>query len=602
MSARPRYVMLEVDLGRKCTRTLDVTEEMSRFVGGRGFGAKLLWDRVPPGADPFGEENILYVGIGPITGFLGSVTNFSAKSPLTFLRGHSNMNGHFGVELVYAGYNAGILFTGKSEKPEYLYIKDDQVEIRDASHLWGKSGVEAQHLLMQELREDLDDQNFRFALIGPAGENMVRNADISHDFYHHAARLGMGAVMGSKRLKAIAVRGTRAPQYADPPKLYDLLKRVYQSQEARLYKARNRRWGHMVSMPRRYYKTTEGIKNKQLGWDPICDLSNPVRHEQQYKLWNDSCQGCFVGCKVPFLKRDPELGAHAGEFRHDNAGGWNANVMIPGYEVQGYLSSYVDYLGLDSEDVSGVVAWMMECYDRGLVTREDLDGIELTWGNLEAICALLKKIAYREGIGNVLAEGLKIAAEKLGTETGPYAMTHKGVAITSYEPRGSLTDALALACTPVGELHGDRGAPERVMYDSLTTCSFLRGTLKKVFGSIGGTAAWGLPMLNAATGWGIKPQEWGILVARCAVMERCYSIREGYVPARDDTLPARFFEETIFSKYGEPKLLDREEFLKERKWIYRSYGLSEDGMPTVDLLEKVGLEFTIAELEDKLKG
>ncbi|MBW1999078.1 MAG: hypothetical protein JRJ29_14085, partial [Deltaproteobacteria bacterium] len=570
---RIRFTMLEVDLRDKRTREVDVTEEMSRFVGGRGFGAKLLWDRIPQGADPLGEENILYVGIGPITGFLGAVTNFSAKSPLTSLRGHSNMNGHFGAELIYAGYNGGILLTGRSTKPVYLYIRDDEVEIRDAKHLWGKTGVEAQHILTQEIKQDLDDQNFRFALIGPAGEHMVRNADICHDFYHHAARLGMGAVMGSKGLKAIAVKGTKAPVYARPDRLYEILKKVYLSREARLYKARNRRWGHMVSMPRRYYNTTEGIKNKQLGWHPICDLSNPVRHEQQYKLWNDACHGCFVACKVPFLKRDPAMGPCAGEFRHDNAGGWNANVMIPGYEVQAYLSSYVDFLGLDSEDVSGVVAWMMECYDRGLVTREELDGIDLSWGNLEAICALLKKIAYREGIGNILAEGLKIASMKIGRGTKPYAMTHKGVAITSYEPRGSLTDALALACTAVGELHGDRGSPERVMYDSLTTCSFLRGTLKTIFGSIGGTAAWGLPMLNAATGWDLNPGDWDILVVRVAITERCYSMREGYVPSSDDDLPDRFFDETIYSKYGEPKVLDRQEFLKERKWIYRCYGL-----------------------------
>jgi aldehyde:ferredoxin oxidoreductase len=591
-----KFQLLEVDLTNQKTKVLDITKEIRTFVGGRSLGAKILWERVPPKADPLSQENVVYVGLGPITGLLGSVTNISAKSPLTMLRGQSNMNGHFGMELIYAGYNAGVLITGRSDKPVYLYIKDDQVEIRDASHLWGKPGVESQQILTKSLRKETDDQNFRFMLISPAAENLVRNADACHDFYHHAARLGMGAVIGSKKLKAIAVKGSKSPNYRHPDKVFELIKRVFH--EARLYKAQNRRWGHTPSMSGRYHKTTEGVKNKQLGWDSTCDLFNPILLEQQYKLWSDSCHGCFVGCKVPYFRKEPPLGPHAGELRHDNAGGWSANAMIAGYELQTYLCSYVDYLGLDSEDVSGVVTWMMECYERGLVTKEDLDGIDLTWGNLEAICALLKKIAYREGIGNILADGLKIAPEKIGNGTEKYAMTHKGVAISSYEPRGSLSDALGLAGTPVGELHGGRGSPERIMYDSLTTCSFLRRPLSKIFGSAG---EWGIPMLNAACGWNLALEDWDKLALRAATMERCYSMREGYVPEKDDVLPERFFEETIYSKYGQTRILKREEFLEERKRVYRSYGLQADGTSSADFLEELGLEFTIPMLEKNLK-
>ena len=590
------FQLLEVDLTNQKSKVVDITEEMRTFVGGRSLGAKILWDRVPPKADPLSGENVVYVGLGPITGLLGSVTNISAKSPLTMLRGQSNMNGHFGFELIYAGYNAGILITGKSEKPVYLYINDGQVEIRDAAHLWGKPGVESQQILRRNLKKEIDDQNFRFMVISPAAENLVRNADVCHDFYHHAARLGMGAVIGSKKLKAIAVKGSKSPNYRHPDKVFELIKRFFH--EARLYKAQYRRWGHSVSMSKRYHSTTEGVKNKQLGWDPICDLFNPVLLEQQYKLWSDSCHGCPVGCKVPYFREEPPLGPYVGELRHDNAGGWSANAMIAGYELQTYLCSYVDHLGLDSEDVSGVVTWMMECYEKGLVTKEDLDGIDLTWGNLEAICALLKKIAFREGIGNILADGLKIAPGKIGKGTGKYAMTQKGVAISSYEPRGSLSDALALAGTPVGELHGGRGTPERIMYDSLTTCSFLRRTLSKIFGSAGG---WGVPMLNATCGWDLTLEDWDKLTLRAATMERCYSMREGYVPERDDMLPERFFEETVHSKYGQPRILKREDFFEERKRIYRSYDLQANGIPSPDFLEGLGLEFTIPMLEKNLE-
>ena len=590
-----RFRLLEVDLTRKTSRTIDVSEDVKQFLGGRSLGAKILWDHVPPQADPLGEENVLYIGIGPLTGLLGSVTNISAKSPLTFLRGQSNMNGHFGVELVYAGYNAGILIKGKSAEPVYLYINNDQVQIRDASEVWGKSGLECQKILNRSIKKCTGEQGFRFLSIGPAGEHQVRNADICHDLYHHAARLGMGAVMGSKKLKAIAIKGSNPPGYVHPERIFELIKKIHY--ETRLYRVKLRRWGHSSSMAKRYYNTTEGVKNKQTGWDQLCDSFNPVRLEQQYKVWGDSCHGCFVGCKVPYLQRQLPLGPVAGELRHDNAGGWAANAMIQGYEPQTYLCAYVDYLGLDSEDVSTVVTWMMECYERGLVSREDLGGIDLTWGNLEGICALLKKIAYREGIGDVLAEGLKLAPEKLGMGTAKFAMTHKGTAISSYEPRGSMKDALDLAVTPVGELHGGRGAPDRIIYDSLTACSFLRRELDTIFGSACG---WGVPMLNAVCGWHLNTEEWDKLVSRAVVMERCYSFREGYVPERDDQLPDRFFEETVYSKYGELKKLNRKEFLKARKEIYRSYGLADDGVPTKQSLEDLGLGFIVTATGEKL--
>ena len=594
--AEKKFKLLEVDLTNKKTKVVDVTEDVKRFLGGRALGAKLLWDRVPPQADPLGEDNILYFGVGPLTGLLGSVTNVSAKSPLTGLRGQSNMNGHFGTELVYAGYNAGILFTGKSENPVYLYIKDDQVEIRDADHLAGKSGLETQIMLSEELKKDVSDQNFRFVSIGSAGENMVYNADICHDFYHHAARLGIGTVMGSKKLKAIAVKGSKGPDYAQPEMILDNIKRILH--EGRQYIADNRRWGHTLSMSGRYYNTTEGVKNKQKGWDDMCELFNPVLLEQRYKIWGDSCHGCPVACKVPYFMTEPPLGPFAGELRHDNAGGWSANAMIVGYELQGYLSSYVDYLGLDGEDVSGVVAWMMECYEKGLVTKEDLGGIDLTWGNIEAICALLKKIACREGIGNILADGLKFAPQKLKEGSDKCAITNKGVAITSYELRGSMKDALDLAITAVGEIHGGRGTPERLIYDSMTNCSFWRRDASKIFGGLSG---WAIPMLEATCGWKYTEEEFDNLVMRCFNLERCYSIREGYVPARDDILPDRFFEETIYSKYNEPKILNRDEFLEKRKDRYLSYGLQEDGNPSAELLERLGLGFTIEAVEKALK-
>jgi aldehyde:ferredoxin oxidoreductase len=593
--AEMKFNLLEIDLTTKKHKVVDVTQDMQMYLGGRGLGAKLLWDRVPQGADPLKPENILYFGVGPITGFLGSVTNVSAKSPLTMLRGQSNMNGHFSFELICAGYNAGLLLTGESDKPVYIFINNEHVDIMDAAHLWGKLNIETQQMLRKEIREELNDQRFAVASIGPAGEKLVRNSSVCHDFYHHAARLGMGAVMGSKKVKAVVVKGTRPPKYINPEKAFAMLKTFFH--EGRDFKVRDRRFGHTVTMPRRYYAATEGIKNKQLGWHAICDLSNPLRLEQQYKVWNDGCIGCHVGCKVPYMRREPPFGPCVGELRHDNAGGWNANVMVPGYDTQVYLTPFVDNLGIDSEDVSGVVAWMMECYERGLVSKEMLDGIDLTWGNLEAICKLLLKIARREGIGNILAEGLRMAPDKIGKDSKKYAIESKGVAITSYELRGSLYDALGMATNPCGALHHARALPHRVALDSLTTCLFLEGTIPKVFGSL---ANYAIGMLNATSGWELTEEDWKNLLQRATLMERCYSIREGYVPARDDIIPDRFFEETIYTKYGEAKILSRSEFLEQREKWYTDLGLSKEGIPKKELLHRLKMDFTVSTLEETL--
>ncbi len=192
--------------------------------------------------------------------------------------------------------------------------------------------------------------------------------------------------------------------------------------------------------------------------------------------------------------------------------------MVRGYEEQLYITPYVDDLGLDGEDVSGVVTWMMECYQRGIVSIKDLDGIDLTWGNVPAICQLLKKIAYREGIGDLLAEGLKLAPSRFGRGSEEYAMHSKGVAITSYEPRGSIQDAVELATCPVGALHGGRGSPERVMCDSLSLCTFVRPSINKVYG----LENYAKEMLKAACGWDVGDEEWRDIARRVSYIQRCY--------------------------------------------------------------------------------
>ncbi len=589
------FNMLEIDLTQEKTDITDVTQDFKKYLGGRGFGAKLLWEKVPQGADPLGPDNILYLGIGPMTTWLGGSTVASFKSPLTMLVGRSSTTGRLSREIMYSGYNGGILIKGRASSPVYIYIKDEQVEIRDASRLWGSLVLKTQHLLTEELAKSQGGHDTVVACIGPAGERLVRNASINHEFIHSMARLGCGAVMGSKMLKAVAIAGTKGPSCKDPEKAYSLFLQYTRSESGLMRRMRERRWGHNVSMPERYYKTTEGVKNKQLGWHAICDLSNPLLLEQKYKVWTDGCYICTSPCKVPYFKPEPPLGPVVGELRHDNGGGFNANIMVKGYDEQIYISPLCEELGLDAEDVSGVVAWMMECYEKGIVSKDEIE-VELTWGNVTGVCELLKKIAYREGLGNILAEGLRLAPGKIGRGSEHYAMHSKGVAITSYEPRGNIVEAVDLATSSVGAVHGGRGTSDSVLRDSATFCSFNRESLSKVFGSVQkGVAAF----TNAATGWGITEEDVKTVTQRGYYLERCFSLREAhYLPVRDDTLPERFFTETIYNKYGKPFILDRGEFSELRKLYYKKEGLSDEGLPTKDTLGQLGLDFTIPVLED----
>ncbi|UCE35332.1 MAG: hypothetical protein JSV40_05370, partial [Deltaproteobacteria bacterium] len=384
--------MLEVDLTTKESRVVDVTEDVKLYLGARGLANKLIWDLVPVGADALGPENILHIGVGPLTGLRGTKTVLSFKSPLTGWAGRSSVSGYVGEEIIKGHYNAGILIRGKAEKPVYLYVFDDQVEIRDASELWGKWKQETEVTLRDRLNEETG-QMFGVLCIGPAGENLVRYANATTEFVHSASKWGCGAVMGSKNLKAIAVRGTKGPLYADHRKVWELFSTYATSPKTALRKLSESRWGHYQSPHYLLRYAAEGIKNNHFGYHEIVEKSNSLEHDLKYFAWTDGCPGCAASCFVPFFKNS-KRGAFGGEFRHDNMGGFNANIMV-GYEEMTEISSLEDELGMDGEELGGLVAWAMDLYEHGIISKEDLGGIDLQWGSVEATCELLKKVAYK---------------------------------------------------------------------------------------------------------------------------------------------------------------------------------------------------------------
>lgn len=584
--------LLEVDLTTGESRVIDVTEDVKLYLGARGLGDKLIWDLVPQGADALSPENILHVGVGPLTGLIGTKTILSFKSPLTGWAGRSSVSSYIGEEIVNAHYNAGILIRGKSEKPVYLYVYNDVVEVRDASDLWGKWKQETEVGIRDRLKDETGE-NFGVLCIGPAGENLVRYANATTEFVHSASKWGCGAVMGSKNLKAIAVRGSKGPLYADHKKVWELFSTYAKSPKTALRKLTESRWGHSSSMPSLLRYAAEGIKNNHLGYHEIAQRSNYLEHQLKYYAWTDGCPGCAAACFVPFFKHSPR-GTFGGEFRHDNTGGFNANIMI-GYEEMTEISSLEDELGMDGEELGGIVAWAMDLYEHGIISQEDLGGIDLKWGSVEATCQLLKKIAYKEGRAPAaLAEGFRRAYAVFGEPSKWYAWEVHGCAAPTYDVRNKHVGwGLVFGTSHNGARMG--AGISAMMQEAVTCCYFALPPFVQIWGSENEVYR---IFLNAVCGWDLNPKDVKDIALRNYYFNRCVSLREGYHPAKDDYLPPRAYDEPITDKYGQTWVWEHDEFETRKKSYYvETLELTDKGLPPREGLERLGLDFVIPTLE-----
>jgi aldehyde:ferredoxin oxidoreductase len=587
-----KFSLLEVDLTKETSRVVDVTEDIKKYLGGRGLANKLIWDLVPKGADALAPHNILHIGVGPLTGLVGTKTVLSFKSPLTGWAGRSTISSYFGEEIVKAQYNAGILITGKAKKPVYLYIYDDKVEIRDASNLWGKWKQETEVTLRDRLNQQTGEI-FGVLCIGPAGENLVRYANASAEFVHSASKWGCGAVMGSKNLKAIAVRGTKGPLYADHRRVWELFRTYANNPQTALFRLGESRWGHLKSPSYLLRYGAEGIKNNHLGYHEVAEKSNYLEHHLKYYAWTDGCPGCAASCFVPFFKNS-KRGAFGGEMRHDDVGGFNANIML-GHEDMTEVTPLVDELGMDSEELGGLVAWAMDLYEHRIITKEDLGGIDLQWGSVEATCQLLKKIAYKEGRApSALAEGFRRAYEVFGEESKWYAFEVHGCAAPTFDVRNK---------------HGGMGLPYATSHNGARMGTGISSALQEAatacfFAIMPFIQIWGSEeeairlFLNAVCGWNMSVDNVKEIALRNYYFNRCVSLREGYHPSKDDYLPPRAFNEPITDKYGTTWIWDYAEFESKKKNFYADIlRLTDDGLPPRNGLEQLGLNFVIPILE-----
>ena len=603
-------------------------------MGGSALAMHYLLKKMPAGVEPLSPENVLVLSVGVLTGApIGGLSRVmaNAKSPLTGAIGDAEGGGFWPAELKFAGYDA-IVVTGKSPKPVYLWIHDGQVELRDASHIWGKVTGEAE----AAIREELDDKRIQVLQIGPAGEKLVRFACIINMSTRACGRTGMGAVMGSKNLKAVAVRGHARPDVYDEDKIRELA-----------------RWGRENFEASGVYAT--GLHGTAAGVDGLQELGAlPTRNwssgvfEGWDKLWGqtmsdtvlkerDTCYGCIVRCKRVVETEQP--------FKVDPLYGG------PEYETVAALGSYcgVDNLvatckaneicnkyGMDTISCGGTIAFAMDCYEKGILTKADTGGIDLRFGNAEAMVELAVMIAERKGLGDVLAEGSYRAAKEIGKGAEDLTVTCKMQEYPAHVPQAKRSLALIYAVNPFGADHmshehdpsykptaGDERhqqmaelglnhpvpnrdlSAEKVRFalttqyvysalDCLGTCQFVWGPTWQLY-----DMDKLVELVRAVTGWRTSIHELLLVGKRRLNMMRAFNAREGFTAADE-----------VLSKKGHSALrggatdgvaVTHDEFFAARELYYQMAGWDQNGVPTAGKLAELELEW-VAELLESAKA
>ncbi len=603
--------LLEVNLTSGKTKEAKFDDEVLRdYVGGRGLATKILWDRLGhkwDKIDPMGHENVLLFLTGPLTGYFpGGRICVSGKSPQSNGVIGSTVGGEFGVDLRCAGYD-GIIVTGRAEKPVYLFIKDSDVEIRDADKVWGKDAKQTMTLLTRECRELLRKRYPLFGewrepamlYIGPAGENLVRTAVVAAKWAHAAGYGGYGAVMGSKNLKAIAVKGTGPlPDVANLKKVRKLIDEICNSiYQNELW----RRWGTGAGGYETGARTSsEPVRNWQDEWH---DEKSFGVDKFENRVWVKQCWsdfGCPTNClKVSVVKTGKFKGAITDNPDYELQAYLGPNLGIYTPEDNVYMASIVDDLGLCGIQTGNVLGFAAELYQKGILTKDDLDGLELKWGDAEAFGKLARKIAYRKGIGDVLAEGTYRAALKLGKTKKMnlllYAVQSKGVSIGAHGIRSGkdYPDIISYALSVQGGDHTsttdlplDSGGSElaEIFNDSGVYCNFnsfgIRRNLRFEF-------------YKAVTGLPLTKKEWfGKRAIKTLQLQRAMLLLGG-PDAKwtkvDDINPPRFYEPLPSGPY-KGKTADKAAVEAKIKDYYRAAGWDKNGIPKSSTLKKLGMQ------------
>jgi aldehyde:ferredoxin oxidoreductase len=604
--------VLRVDLSKKKTAIHELSNALARdFIGGRGLNSKVLYDEVGPDVDPLGPRNLLIFGVGPLNGTLSPSSGkwtITTKSPLTGIIGDGCAGSHLGAEMKYAGFDQ-IIVNGRAKHPVYLWIDDGNVEIRDARHIWGETTIETEKAITQEL----GDREVQVACIGPAGEHLVKIACVMANLYRVAARTGIGAVMGSKNLKAVAIRGGKDVEVANPQAFEEaVLDATKKIRADPLYEG-YATIGTPILID--WLNAQGGLSTKyhQFGSFDKAGNINAETFLKKHKNIHIACFGCPIHCTHYFME---DYGKGKLEFAHIFAlGSLCLDGNLPSILENVSLS---DELGLDIISLGNIIAFAMECYEKGLITKKDLDGIELTWGNHDAMNELIKLIAYRKGFGDVLADGVRKASEKIGEDAEKFAQHTKGLESCCQNlPKKGWALAYATATRGCDHLRGMEniegielrkekaveifGTPAVVdllstegkamlikwhqdllaVVDSLETCKFNCDSLY----ALGPDELANL--FSKATGWKIDGKELLTIGERIYNVERMFNVKAG-ISRKDDVPPSRMFNLLSSGRYKGAKLT-HEEFNRMLDEYYGLRGWDKNGIPTKQKLKDLDI-------------
>ncbi len=568
------------------------------YVGGRGLATKYFFEEVPHNVDPLSPENKLIFATGPATGTnapTGGRYMVVTRGPLTGTIASSNSGGFFGAELKKAGWDM-IIFEGKAEKPVYLYINDDKVELRDASHLWGK-GVSA---TTRTLKEEIGDDKIEVAAIGPAGENLVKFAAVVNDEHRAAGRTGVGAVMGSKNLKAVVVRGHGEVKVADPEKFRDaLVKSMQKIKENGITGQGLPNYGTAVLVNIINKAGIFPVKNFQTGVYEAAEEISGETLAEKYLVTNKGCFACPIACGR-VTKIDGEEGEGP---EYESIWALGADCGISDLKAIIKANYICDDMGLDTISAGSTIAAAMEMYERGIIPKEDIgEGPELKFGNAEALLYWLEKLAKREGFGDKLAEGSYRLGEMYGHPE--FSMSVKKQELPAYDPRGVQGHALAYATNNRGGCHVRAYliSPEVLATPEAIDRFALEGKAQwvKIFQDLTGFIdSAGLCLF---TSFALGAEDYAALVSaitgveytadtaleageRIWNLERLYNLDVGFTK-EDDTLPKRLLEEPMPEGPSKGWVAKVPELLPE---YYKVRGWDEEGRPTFETLQRLGI-------------
>ncbi len=600
-----------IDLKEGKVRIEELTEEIARkYLGGKGLGAYLLYRNLSPHTDPYDPNNKLIFITGPLTGTTFPAVSRSAvitRSPMTGTFLDSYSGGFFGPQMKYAGYDA-IIITGKASHPVYLLINNGEIYIKDANHLWGLSTFETENRLRNELRQT-DREKISVAAIGQAGEKLVRFSNIETDRRAYG-RGGAGAVMGSKNLKAIAIRGDRKVQVADEKAFKNIVKRCQRKiAEHHLTKKGGvfPRVGTMMTVDLTQETGTLPTRNwQENAFNHATDINGDafLRHRVRQR----ACFSCPIGCSreakasvggVEFITEGPD---------YETIYAFGSNCDIHDTRVIIAADQLCDEYGMDTISCGVVIGFAMECFEKGLISHKEAGGLDLSFGNGDALLEVIHLISRREGIGKLLSDGVKIASTKI-KDSSSFAMHVKGLELPGYDPRGMKGQGLTYALSDRGgchvrsntirtELLGIPQAIDRYAYEGkaamvrelqLSYAAF-DCIIACLFGAFAISLQDYIDALSSVTGWPITLEEMRCIAERSWNLTRLFNVREG-LTRKDDTLPDRLFVEASTKGPSSGQVVDRNSFEKLLDEYYQVAGWDRvTGVPTEEKLIELGIE------------